>query len=86
MTGAGQVNEPGHFWTVSEYPDYAAIARAGSTDRWWVIDLRPLRSLVAAGEVEGVNDEMKKVSFGFDLALLIGGGNPGTFDAVQDRR
>jgi hypothetical protein len=82
----GLVNEPGHFWTLSDHPDYAAIARAGSTDRWWVIDLRPLRPLVAAGEVAGVNDEMRKVIFGFDLALLIGGGNRGTYEAVREGR
>lgn len=79
----GLVNEPGRFWTLFDSPDYVSLARAGSTDRWWVVDLRKIRPLVAAGAVEGVNEEMRRVIFGFDLALLIGNGNRATYDRVM---
>ncbi len=78
----GLVDEPGRYWTLSDTPEYVALASAGSTDRWWVVDLREIRPLVAAGQVNGVNDEMRKVIFGFDLALLIGNGNRATRDRV----
>jgi hypothetical protein len=76
----GLVDEPGRYWTLSDSPDYVSLAKAGSTDRWWIIDLRPIRPLVAAGKVTGMNEEMRKVVFGFDLALLIGNGNRATYD------
>lgn len=79
----GLVNEPGRFWTLYDSPDYAALAEAGTTDRWWVVDLREIRPLVAAGQVDGVNDEMRKVIFGFDLALLIGNGSRATLDDLM---
>lgn len=74
----GLVNEPGHVWTLTDYPDYASLAMAGGTDRWWVVDLREVRPYVASGAVGDVNDEMRKVIFGFDLALLIGSGDRAT--------
>lgn len=80
----GLVNQPGHVWTLHDFPDYVPLARAGTTDRWWVVDLRPVRAQVAAGAVDGVNDELRKVIFGFDLALLIGGGNRATVDRLSE--
>jgi hypothetical protein len=74
----GLVNEPGHVWTLHDFPDYVPLARAGTTDRWWVVDLRPVRPLVAAGLVD-VNDELRRIIFGFDVALLIGSGNRATY-------
>jgi hypothetical protein len=79
----GLVNEPGRFWTLYDSPDYVALAKAGSTDRWWVVDVREIRPLVAAGQVDGLNEEMRKLIFGFDLALLIGNGNRATLDDVM---
>ena len=79
----GLVNEPGRFWTLFDSPDYVPLARAGSTDGWWVVDLRAIRPHVAAGQVAGVNEEMRKVIFGFDLALLIGNGNRATLEWLQ---
>lgn len=78
----GLVNEPGHVWTLHDFPDYVPLASAGTTDGWWVVDLRPIRALVAGGRVTGVNDELRKVIFGFDLALLIGGGNRATMERL----
>jgi hypothetical protein len=79
------VNEPGHVWTLMDYPDYVPLAKAGSTERWWVVDLREVRPFVASGAVGEVNEEMRKVVFGFDLALLIGGGDRATVERLGAR-
>jgi len=81
----GLVNEPGHVWTLMDFPDYSPLARAGTTDSWWVVDLREVRPYVAAGAVGEVNDELRKVIFGFDLALLIGSGDRATGDRLSTR-
>jgi hypothetical protein len=78
----GLVDEPGRYWTLSDTPDYVSLAKAGSTDRWWVVDLRPIRPFAAGGKVAGMNEEMRKVIFGFDLALLIGNGNRATYERL----
>lgn len=78
----GLVNEPGHVWTLCDFPDYVPLADAGTTDRWWVVDLRPIRPYVAAGLVE-INDELRRIVFGFDVALLIGSGNRATFERLN---
>jgi len=79
----GLVDEPGRYWTLFDSPDYVPLAKAGGTDRWWVVDLREIRPYVAAGQVDGMNEEMRKVIFGFDLALLIGNGNRATVDDLM---
>jgi hypothetical protein len=78
----GLINEPGHFWTLNDFADYVALGRAGSPDGWYIVDLRTIRPYAAAGQVEGMNDELYKVIFGFDLALLIGSGNPATHERL----
>ena len=79
----GLVDEPGRYWTLYDSPDYVPLAAAGSTEGWWVVDLREVQPLVAAGKVDGVNDEMRRIIFGFDLALLIGNGNRATYDELM---
>jgi hypothetical protein len=76
------LNEPGRFWTLSDFEDYVPLARAGRVDGWTLIDLRPLRPWVAAERVDGVSAELKRVIFGFDAVLLIGGGSPGTVERL----
>ncbi len=78
----GLVDDPGLYWTLFDSPDYVPLAKAGSTDGWWIVDLRPIRALVAAGQVRDVNEEMRKVIFGFDVALLIGNGVHATYDRL----
>lgn len=80
----GLVNEPGHFWTLHDYEDYVPLANAGSTDHWTVIDFRPLRRYAAAGMLDGLNDELRLVIFGFDVGVLIGSGNPATAELVRE--
>jgi hypothetical protein len=81
----GLVNEPGDVWTLHDTPEYVPIAKAGTTDGWWFVDVRPIRSLVAAGQVADMNDEMRKVIYGFDYALLIGSGKRATMQKVRAR-
>ncbi len=78
----GLVNEPGHVWTLMDFPDYVPLGSAGSIDRWWVVDLREIRPYAASGAVE-LNDELRKVVFGFDLALLIGSGDRATGERLE---
>lgn len=78
------INEPGDVWTLTDYPEYAAIAAAGTTDAWWVIDLRPVRPLLNAGAFGEVSDELTDVIYGFDFALLVGSGRRGTYERVRD--
>lgn len=79
----GLVNEPGHVWTLHDFPDFVPLAKAGTTDGWWVIDLREIRPFVAAGQVTDMNEELRKVIYGFDLALLIGSGNRATSERLR---
>lgn len=79
----GLVNEPGQFWTLHDYEDYVPLANAGSTEHWTVIDFRPLRAYAAAGRLEGLNDELRRVIFGFDVGLLIGGGSRATHELLR---
>jgi len=76
----GLLNPPGQFWSLDEarFADFHPIAAAGTHDGWWVVDLRAVRPFVAARLVPEPNDEMKKVVYGFDFALLIGGGRRAT--------
>lgn len=79
------INEPGDVWTLHDFPAYAPLAAAGTTDGWWVIDLRPVRPLLNAGLFEGVSPEVEEVIYGFDFALLTGSGRRGTFERVVRR-
>jgi hypothetical protein len=79
----GLVNKPGDVWTLHDTPEYVPIAKAGTTDSWWIVDVRPIRALVAAGQVADINDEMRKVIYGFDYALLIGSGKRATMQKVR---
>ena len=46
-------------------------------DRWTIVDLRPLRGYLHAGKIR-VEPELRQMIFGFDAALLIGGGTAAT--------
>lgn len=78
-----QVNEPGTYWTLTEFPDYLPLARVGSTREWFVVDLRPLRSFASGGRLRTLSRELREVIFAFDAALLIGGGRRGSFEGLR---
>ena len=51
-------------------------------DRWIIFDLRPLREYANSGKLAGLNPELRRVIFGFDAALLIGGASLGTYKLI----
>ncbi len=73
-------NESGDYSVMSSYPNYKVFADAAPADQWSVIDLRPLRKYAHAGKLEGGNPDFNRIVFGFDAALVIGGGTRGTYD------
>ena len=80
------VNEPGTYWTLAESPEYLPLANAGSTTRWTVVDLRPLRPFAHAGRLSSMSREMRALVFAYDAVLLIGGGTRGTHQKLGDAR
>lgn len=72
-------NRSGDYAWIHEDEDYKPLAEVSSTDKWTVIDFRPLRKYAHAGRIEKMRPEMKRIIFAFDAALLIGNVSPGTF-------
>jgi hypothetical protein len=79
------VNDPGTYWSLSDTPAYALLARVGSTKAWTIVDLRPLRDLWYAGKLKALSQELRDTIFAFDAVLLIGNGKRGTYDRLQPR-
>ena len=76
-------NASGDYGVLSAGEDYKALASAAPNDKWTIVDLRPLRSYLQAGQVTNVQPEMRRLIFGFDAALLLGGGSRGTFKLTE---
>jgi hypothetical protein len=72
-------NTSGNYAWIHEDEDYKPLAKVSSTDKWTVIDFRPLRKYAHAGRIEKLRPEMRRIIFAFDAALLIGSVSPGTF-------
>ena len=72
-------NASGDYGVLSSYPDYKPLADVAPTDKWTVIDLRPLQKYAHAGKLTGLNSEIRRIIFGFDAVLIIGGGSRGTY-------
>jgi hypothetical protein len=72
-------NASGKYGVLSSYSDFKPLADAAPHDKWTVIDLRPLRNYAHAGKLTDLNPEMRRIIFGFDAVLMIGGGSPGTY-------
>jgi hypothetical protein len=72
-------NTSGDYSWIHEDEDYKPLAKVSSTDKWTVIDFRPLRKYAHAGRIENLRPEMRRIIFAFDAALLIGSVSPGTF-------
>ncbi|HEX8638094.1 MAG TPA: hypothetical protein VF692_08535 [Pyrinomonadaceae bacterium] len=75
-------NAAGDYGVLSSNPDLKTLAEAAPKDKWTVIDLRQIRKYVSAGKSTGTNTEMKRIIFGFDAILVIGGGSRGTYKTV----
>lgn len=78
-------NPAGGYRTLTAWPDSfpdPLIARRLPTDRWTIVDLRPLRAnyrRIAAELRPDQRDQFARLVFGFDAALYIGGMHPATF-------
>ena len=72
-------NASGNYGVLGSSPDYKPLAEAVEKDKWTIVDLRPLREYAYAEKLVGLNPELRRVIYGFDAALLIGGGSPGTY-------
>ncbi|MCB1023427.1 MAG: hypothetical protein KDB79_03500, partial [Acidobacteria bacterium] len=72
-------NSSGDYGVISSEKDFQALAAAAPNDKLVIFDFRPLRKYVYAGRVNGINEEMRRIIFGFDAALMIGGTSRGTY-------
>lgn len=76
-------NAAGDYGVLSASPDFKPLADVADKDKWTVVDLRPLRKFIHAGQIKGASAELKRMIFGFDAALLIGGAERGTYNLSQ---
>lgn len=79
-------NASGSYGVLSQYADYRPLADAGDPTGLVLLDLRPLRPYAHAGRLEGLTAEQRRVIFGFDFALLMGGAEPATFTRTRASR
>ena len=79
-------NPAGGFRSLSAWPDSLSdplIARSLPVDQWTLVDLRPLRARfrqLAATLRGDQRDQFRRLVFGFDAALYMGGMRPGTYE------
>ncbi|MDB4324730.1 hypothetical protein N9971_00135 [bacterium] len=66
------INQPGQYWSLTDYPEYEPLANVGDPAQWVLVDLRPAREPLRAGTVEA-SQQLKRMVFNFDAVLLIGG-------------
>ncbi len=76
-------NTSGDYAWIDKDEDYKPLAQVSSKDKWTVIDFRPLREYVHAGLIENLRPETRRIIFGFDAALMIGGVLPGTVNLTK---
>ncbi len=57
------------------------LASVAPEGKWTIINLRPLRDYWYAGKIK-LPGELREAIFGFDAALMIGGGKPGTYQLL----
>jgi hypothetical protein len=70
------INRPGHYWSLTEYPEYEPLANVGDPDRWILVDLRPARAALRAEQFPP-HDKLARLILDFDAVLLLGGASKG---------
>lgn len=80
--GISVINEPGRHWSISDHEEWAPIAAVSSPHRWTLIDLRPLRPYLHSGLFK-LGPQLEEMAFAFDLALVLGGTDPGSIEWAQ---
>ena len=78
-------NASGYSDWMPKNESFKAMAKVAPTDKWTIIDFRPLRSYVSAGKVQDINDTMRQAILSYDAALVIGGGSPGTYQLTTSK-
>jgi hypothetical protein len=78
-------NASGYSAWMPKDENFKAMVKVAPTNRWTVIDFRPLRSYVSSGKVQDINDSMRHYIFAYDAALIIGGGAPGTYQLTANK-
>ncbi len=66
------INEPGKYWSLTDYPEYEPLASVGDPAKWVLVDLRPAREPIREGTLQA-SKELTRLVFNFDAVLLIGG-------------
>jgi hypothetical protein len=77
-------NPPGAFGGIPKDSWLNVLAGVAPEGKWTVIDLRPLRDYWYAGKFK-LPAALREVIFGFDAALLLGGGTRGTYELTAKR-
>lgn len=75
-------DKPGDYSILRDDPKIGALFQNAPSNGWTIYDLRPLRGSAYAGKLSGLTPELKNLIFGYDLALLIGGGSHATHTVV----
>ncbi len=70
------INRPGRYWSLTQYPEYEPLAKAGDPERWILVDLRPARAALLAGEFTS-HARLLRLAVDFDAVLLMGGASKG---------
>jgi hypothetical protein len=70
------INRPGHYWSLTDYPEYEPLSNVGDPTKWVIVDLRPARAAVGAGTL-AATDKLTRLIFDFDAVLLMGGASKG---------
>lgn len=65
--------------------DFKSIAKVAPIDKWTIIDFRPLRGYANAGRIQDLNPRIRQAIFGYDAALIIGSGLPGTYHLTASK-
>lgn len=71
------VNRPGVNWSLTDYPEYEDLSALGDPEKWVLVDLRPVRSMIASPGSK-VTDAMREMIEQFDAVVLLGGCPKGT--------
>lgn len=74
------VNEPGRFWTITDYPEYRALFGVADPSRSVLVDLRPLRPAIRERGLTGLTPALRDMIDGFDAVLLLAGASRGTWE------
>jgi len=72
--------------SITKYPQYAPVTRAGSAESWTIVDLRPLRGYVYSGDVSGLHADLRHWIYSYDAILMIGGTSGGSYVTEAKRR